>query len=52
MKAAEVLPGIIGMIIRWILNRAAEVMGWVSQNPWLLVVGVGGLSCRYMVTKN
>ena len=32
VKAAEVLPGIIGAIISWVLNRAADVVGWVSQN--------------------
>ena len=26
------LPGIIGSIISWILNRAKEVVGWLSQN--------------------
>ena len=31
-KAAEALPGIIGAIISWILNRAADIVGWVSQN--------------------
>ena len=51
MKAAEALPGIIGAIISWILNRAAEVVGWVSQNLWALVVGVGGLLYMYVVTK-
>ena len=39
MKAAEALPGIIGGIISWILNRAKDVVGWVSQNLWALVVG-------------
>ena len=29
MKAAEALPGIIGGIISWILNRAKDVVGWV-----------------------
>ena len=43
MKAAEALPGIIGGIISWILNRAKDVVGWVSQNLWALVVGIGGL---------
>ena len=38
MKAAEALPGIIGGIISWILNRAKDVVGWVSQNLWALVV--------------
>ena len=51
MKAAEVLPGIIGEIISWVLNRAADVVGWVSQNLWALVVGIGGLLHMYMVTK-
>ena len=50
VKAAEVLPGIIGAIISRILNRAAEVVGWVSQNLWALVVGIGGLLYTYMVT--
>ena len=27
MKAAEVLPGIIGAILSWILNKAADVVG-------------------------
>ena len=32
VKAAEALPGIIGAIISWILNRSKEVVGWVLQN--------------------
>ena len=32
INAAEALPGIIGGIISWILNRAKDVVGWVSQN--------------------
>ena len=44
-------PGIIGGIISWVLNRAKDVVGWVSQNLWTLVVGVGGLIYTYMVTK-
>ena len=51
MKAAEALPGIIGGIISWILNRAKDVVGWVSQNLWALVVGIGGLIYTYVVTK-
>ena len=31
-KAMAALPGIIGSIISWILNRAKEVVGWLSQN--------------------
>ena len=51
IKAAEALPGIIGGIISWILNRAKDVMGWVSQNLWALVVGIAGLIYTYMVTR-
>ena len=48
IKAAEALPGIIGGIMSWILNRAKDVVGWVSQNLWALVVGIGGLIYTYM----
>ena len=51
IKAAEALPGIIGGIISWILNRAKDVVGSVSQNLWTLVVGIGGLIYTYMVTR-
>ena len=51
IKAAEALPGILGGIISWILNRAKDVVGWVSQNLWALVVGIGGLIYTYMVTR-
>ena len=51
IKAAKALPGIIGGIISWILNRATDVVGLVSQNLWALVVGIGGLIYTYMVTR-
>ena len=51
IKAAEALPGIIGGIISWILNRAKDVVGWVSKNLWALVVGIEGLIYTYMVTR-
>ena len=51
IKAAEALPGIIGRIISWILHRAKDVVGWVSQNLWAVVVGFGGLIYTYMVTR-
>ena len=50
-KAAEALPGIIGGIISWILNRAKDVVGWVLQNLWALVVGIRGLIYTYMVMR-
>ena len=51
MKAAEALPGIIGGIISWILNRTKDVVDWVSQNLCALVVGIEGLIYMYMVTR-
>ena len=51
IKAAKALPGIIGGIISWILNRAKDIVGWVSQNLWALEVGIGGLIYMYMVTR-
>ena len=52
IKAAEALPGIIGGIVSWIINRAKDVVSWVSQDLWALVVGIGGLIYIYMVTRN
>ena len=50
-KALASLPGIIGSIISWILNRAKEVVGWLSQNLWALITGVGVLIHTYFMTK-
>ena len=50
-KALASLPGIIGSIIPWILNRAKEVIGWLSQNLWALITGVGVLIHTYFMTK-
>ena len=50
-KALESLPGIIGGILSWILNRAKEVIGWPSQNLWALITGVGVLIYIYFMTK-
>ena len=51
IKAAEALPEIIGGIISWVINRVKDVVGWVSQNLWALVVGIGGLIYTYVVTR-
>ena len=50
-KALASLPGIIGSIISWILNRAKEMVGWLSQNLWALITGVGVLIYTYFMTK-
>ena len=49
-KALASLPGIIGSIISWILNRAKKVVGWLSQNLWALITGVGVLIYTYFMT--
>ena len=50
-KALASLPGTIGSILSWILNRAKEVIGWLSQNLWALITGVGVLVYTYFMTK-
>ena len=50
-KALASLPGIIGSIISWILNGAKEVIGWLSQDLWALITGVGVLIYTYFMTK-
>ena len=50
-KAGAALPGIIGTIVAWLLNRAKEVVGWLSNNLWALITGVGVLIYTYFMTK-
>ena len=50
-KALASLPGIVGSILSWILNRAKEVIGWLSQNLRALITGVGVLMYTYFMTK-
>ena len=48
-KVLGSLPEII--IISWILNRAKEVVGWLSQNLWAPITSVGVLIYTYFMTK-
>ena len=50
-KGLASLPGIIGSILSWILQRAKEVVGWLSQNLRALITGVGVLIYTYFMTK-
>ena len=50
-KVLASLPGIIGSILSWILNMAKEAIGWLSQNLWALITGVGVLIHTYFMTK-
>ena len=49
LKALWQLQG--SLIFSWILNRAKEVIGWLSQNLWALITGVGVLIYTYFMTK-
>ena len=50
-KALASLPRIIDSILSWILNRAKEFIGWLSQNLWAFITGVGVLIYTYFITK-
>ena len=50
-KALASLAGIIGSIISWLLNRAKEVIAWLSQNLWALITGVRVLVYTYFMTR-
>ena len=50
-KALAAFPRIIGSKLSWILNRAKEVIGWLSQSLWTLITGVGVLIYTYFITK-
>ena len=50
-KALASLPGLIGSILSWILNRAKKVVGWLSQTLWALITGIGVLIYTYFMTK-
>ena len=50
-KALASLPGIVGSILSWILNRAKEAIGWSSQNLLALITCVGVLIYTYFMTK-
>ena len=51
-KALASLPGIIGSILSWILNRAKELVGWLSQNLWALITGVGVFDIHILHDKD
>ena len=50
-KLGAALPGIIGSVVTWLLNCAKEVVGWLSNNLWALITGVGVLIYTYFMTK-
>ena len=40
-KAGAALPGIIGSIVSWILNRVKDVVGFIAKETWILIIGIG-----------
>ena len=40
-KAGAALPGIIGSIVSWILNRVKDVVGFIAKETWIFIVGIG-----------
>ena len=50
LKALSQLLGKLA-ILSWILDRAKEVVGWLSQNLWVLITGIGVLVYTYFMTK-
>ena len=35
-KAGAALPGIIGSVVSWILNRVKDVVGFIAKETWIL----------------
>ena len=50
-KLGSALPGIIGSVVAWLLNRAKEVVGWISKNLWSLVLLCVWIVYDYMKKK-
>ena len=42
-KAAVALPGIIGLIVSWLLGTLGKTATWLVENLWALVIAVGTL---------
>ena len=43
LKAAESLPAIIGSIVSWIFSKAGEVVGYMADHLWTLLILVSGM---------
>ena len=37
-KAAVALPGIIGSVVSWLFSKAGQVVGFVAEHLWTLLV--------------
>ena len=42
-KAAAALPGVIGLIIYWLLSALGKTATWLAENLWALAMAVGTL---------
>ena len=50
-KAGAALPGILGSVVAWLLNRAKEVVGWISKNLWSLALLLVWMGYDYLKGK-
>ena len=50
-KFAAALPGIIGSIISWLLNRAKDVVGFMAEHIYLTLAAVLGLIFSYIYNR-
>ena len=39
-RLSEILPGLVGAIASFVFRTAGEVVGFLTKNAWLLIVGV------------
>ena len=42
-KAASALPGIIGLIVSWLLWTLEKTATWIAENMWAFVIAAGTL---------
>ena len=50
-QAHDTYGTITQQLLSWILNRVKEVIGWLSQNLWVLITGVEVSIYTYFMTK-
>ena len=51
-KLGEILPGLIGAMASFIFKTASEVISFLGQNAWLLVVAVVVYAVEQFKSKN
>ena len=49
-KMLIALPGIIGSVVNFLLKTASQVVGFVAEHVWILIVAVAGLLYNYITS--